>query len=115
MRTECACLCVPAGHDHAICGHTAQPGTFIRLAGALEFPACAACAEALAGSAAAANSEPGVVPVAVPGPVTAVGSVPVARSAVAAEASAAEGRLGAARVAEPALSAAAGAGVGAVG
>lgn len=85
MRTECACLCVPAGHDHAICGHTAQPGTFIRLAGALEFPACAACAEALAGSA------------------------------VSAEAPATEGRPGAARVAEPALSAAAGAGVGAVG
>ncbi|MEC3998359.1 hypothetical protein VSR01_34665 [Actinacidiphila sp. DG2A-62] len=54
MRTECACLCVPAGHDHAICGHTAQPGTFIRLAGALEFPACAACAQALAASAAGA-------------------------------------------------------------
>jgi hypothetical protein len=46
MDTECACLCVPAGHDHLICGHTARPGTFIRLAGGSEFPACLPCYEA---------------------------------------------------------------------
>jgi hypothetical protein len=46
MNTECACLCTPSGHDYLICGHTAQPGMFARLAGRLDFPVCRPCYEA---------------------------------------------------------------------
>ncbi len=67
MDTECACLCVPAGHDHLICGHAARPGTYIRLADELDFPACLPCYEARqtrpAAPVARSRSHPGGRPV----------------------------------------------------